>query len=171
VSLRWPAGAALAIVLASCDSSTAPDPVPGSPGWRETQVVRIQEAVYRRQFTDHAGGAQAGQVTFCLAEQAETDGATWTDPPDTLLRRFAGHAPAVKKVSLCHVDLRGDTDPATGKPAIVFYVGPPDWQKDSEVLVDGGHHRNGLDASGQTYRVQYQNGRWVVVEVTWRWIA
>jgi len=133
--------------------------------------VRIQEAVYRRQFTEHASGAQAGQVTFCLAEQSESEEIPWTDPSEALLSRFAGHAPAVKKVSLCHLDLKGDTDPATGKPAIIFRVGPPVWQKDSEVLVDGGHHRNGLDASGQTYRVQYQNGRWVVVEVIWRWIA
>jgi hypothetical protein len=154
-----------------CDSSTAPDPVPGSAGWRESQVVAIQESVHRQQFTEHAPGAQAGQVTFCLAQQDETEGLPWTDPPEALLFRFASHAPAVKKVSQCQLDLRGDTDPATGRPAIIFRVGPPEWLSDTEVVLSGGYHRGGLDASGQTYRVRYQDNRWVVVEVVWRWIA
>lgn len=148
-----------------------PDPVPGSAGWRESQVVAVQESVHRQQFAEHAPGAQAGQVTFCLAQQDATEDLPWTDPPEALLFRFASHAPAVKRVSQCRLDLRGDTDPATGGPAIIFRVGPPEWQSDTEVVLSGGYHRGGLDASGQTYRVRYQDGRWVVVEVVWRWIA
>jgi hypothetical protein len=79
--------------------------------------------------------------------------------------------PVVKKFTLCVLDLRGDRDPATGPQAIIFRAGAPQWQSDTEAILDGGYHSNGLSASGQTYRVRYENGRWVVVEVTWRWIA
>ena len=161
----------MSIAVAGCDSSTAPDPVPGGAGWRESQVVAVHEAVHRQQFSEHAPGAQPDQVTFCLAQEGETGDLPWTDPPAALLFRFTSHAPAVKRVSQCQVDVRGDTDPATGRPAIVFRVGPLDWQSDTEAVLDGGYHRGGLDASGQTYRVRYQDGRWVVVEVIWRWIA
>jgi hypothetical protein len=159
--------------LAACDSGTGPDLVPGSPEWREAQAVAIYEAVHRQQFEEHAPGAQAGQVTFCLAHEDDSETLPWADPSDELLGRFANHAPAVKKVSECRVDLRGDTDPATGRPAIIFRVGPLTWQSDSEVVLAGGYHRHGLDASGQTYRVRFngQTRRWTVVEVTWRWIA
>jgi hypothetical protein len=110
-------------------------------------------------------------VTFCLARTTETDQLPWTDPPDALWQRFAGHVPVVKKVSLCRVDLRGDTDATTGGPAIVFRIAPLHWENDAEIVLEGGYHRGGLAASGQTYRVRYQNGRWVVVEARWRWIA
>jgi hypothetical protein len=145
--------------------------VPGAPGWRDAQAVLVHEAVHRQQFAEHAPGAQPGQVTFCLAQQDETEGLPWADPPEALLHRFVSHAPAVKRVSQCRVDLGGDSDPAAGVPAIVFRVGPITWQSDTEVDLEGGYHRNGLDASGQSYRVRYQDGRWVVVEVVWRWIA
>ena len=169
------AGRCLAVALAAsvvgCESPQDPDPVPGDAGWRDSQVVAVQEAVHRAQFAEHAPGAQPGTVTFCLAQTGPEDETPWTDPPDALLRLFASHTPVVKKFSLCVLDLRGDRDPATGTPAVIFRVGPPKWQSDTEVVLDGGHHQNGLNASGQTYRVRYQNGRWVVVETTWRWIA
>ena len=171
VSLRsWVVSVGL-LSVAACDSTNEPTPVPGGAGWRESQVVAIDEAVYRFQFEEHAAGAQPGSVTFCVARTTETDELPWGDPPDALLRRFAGHVPAVKKVSQCQVALSGDMDPATGRPAIVFRVAPAQWQSDTEVLVDGGYHRGGLSASGETYRARYQNGRWTVVESIWRWIA
>ena len=154
-----------------CESPEAPDPVPGSPGWREAQRILVEEAVYRQQFTEHAPGATAGSVTFCLARTTETEELPWTDPPESLLRRFATHSPSVKKVSLCELDLRGDRDPATGRPAIIFRVAPLSWLSDTEVDLNGGYHQNGLSASGQTYQVRYANGRWTVTEVVWRWIS
>jgi hypothetical protein len=169
------AGRCLAVALVAaafgCESPQDPDPVPGEPGWRESQALAVAEAVHRQQFAEHAPSAQPGTVTFCLARTSAEDETPWTDPPDALLRRFAGHAPVVKKFSRCVLDLRGDRDPATGTPAIIFRAGPPAWQTDTEIVLPGGYHANGLSASGQTYRVRYQNGRWVVVEATWRWIA
>ena len=162
---------AVCVLAVGCDSPDGPSAVPGGAGWRESQVVAIDEAVYRFQFEEHAAGAQPGSVTFCVARTSETDELPWADPPDALLRRFAGHVPVVKKVSLCQLDLRGDTDPATGRPAIIFRVAPAQWQSDTEVLVDGGYHQHGLSASGETYRVRYASGRWPVVEAIWRWIS
>lgn len=167
---RWLA-VGVAVLAVGCDSPEGPDPVPGSPEWRESQALAVAEAVHRTQFAEHAPGAQPGTVTFCLAQTGPEDEMAWTDPPEALLGRFAGHVPVVKKFSLCVLDLRGDRDPATGTPAVIFRLGPSKWQTDTEVVLDGGHHQNGLNASGQTYRVRYQNGRWVVVETTWRWIA
>ena len=165
----WVVGVGLLAV--ACDSATEPTPVPGSAGWRESQVVAIDEAVYRFQFEEHAARSQPGSVTFCVARTTETDELPWSDPPESLLRRFAGHVPAVKKVSQCQVSVGGDRDPATGRPAIVFRVAPAQWQGDTEVRVDGGYHAHGLSASGETYRVRYQDGRWTVVEAIWRWIS
>lgn len=145
--------------------------MPGEAGWRDSQVLAIDEMVYRYQFDEHAPGAQPGTVTFCVARTTRTDELPWTDPPEALLRRFAGHVPAVKKVSLCQVNLGGDRDSQTGLPAIVFRVAPAQWQSDTEVLVEGGYHAHGLSASGETYRLRYEGLRWRVVEVIWRWIA
>jgi hypothetical protein len=169
-SLRWLLF--VAVFAVGCDDSPqAPDPVPGEQGWRESQLVSIHEAVYRFQFEEHAAGAQPGTVTFCLARTSLTDETPWTDPSTELLRRFAGHAPAVKKFSLCRLDLKGDTDPATGTPALIFRAALPQFQSDTEALVEGGYHANGLSASGETYRVQFANGGWKVVEAVWRWVA
>jgi hypothetical protein len=158
------------VLAAACDSPEGPDPVPGDSGWRESQVVPIDEVVYRFQFEEHASGA-GPSLTFCVARSSPTDEQPWTDPPEALLRRFAGHVPEVKRASLCRIDIRGDTDPATGRPAMIFRVAPARWQSDTEALVDGGYHANGLSASGETYRVRYENGRWRVVEAIWRWIS
>jgi hypothetical protein len=171
VNVRAIAVAVISMGGTACDSSTSPDPVPGSPGWREAQAVAVYEAVHRAQFTEHASGAPPAGFTFCLAREDGTGSLPWADPSDALISRFATHAPVVKKVSSCRIDLRGDTDVETGRPAIVFRAGPLGWESDTEVVLDGGHHRGGLDASGQTYRVRYQEGRWTVVEVVWRWIA
>lgn len=171
-TVRTPLWAVAVLSLtAGCESPQAPDPVPGSPGWRESQRTVVEEAVYRQQFAEHAPGANAGSVTFCLARTTATEELPWTDPPESLLRRFSTHSPSVKKVSLCQLDLRGDRDPATGRPAIVFRVAPLSWVSDTEVTLDGGYHQSGLSASGQTYRVRYENGRWTVAEVVWRWIS
>jgi hypothetical protein len=67
-------------------------------------------------------------------------------------------------------------EPVPGSPgwreaAVVFRLAPPAWESDTEVVVDGGHHVNGLNGSGKTYRVRFQGGAWVVVEARWRWIS
>jgi hypothetical protein len=158
----------------ACDSPEAPDPTPGSPGWRESQVIAVEEAVHRFQFTDYRTSLQPGSFTYCLARNTATELLPWTDPPEALLLRFATHQPPVKRVSLCRMDLQrlnGVTDVETGGPAVIFRLGPLDWTSDTDVVVDGGHHVNGLNGSGKTYRVRFQADAWVVVEAQWRWIS
>jgi hypothetical protein len=165
---------AMIALAAGCDGPTAPEPepVPGSPRWREAQALSVEEAVHRFQFGDYR--LPPGSLTYCLARTTATERLPWTDPPEALLRRFAGHQPPVKKVSLCRMDLQtlnGVTDAETGSPAVIFRLGPLDWAGDTEVVLDGGHHFNGLNGSGKTYRVRFQTGAWVVVEAHWRWIS
>ena len=165
---------AVMALAVGCGSPSAPEPVPGSPGWREAQVLSVEEAVYRFQFGDYRSGLQPASLTYCLARNTAAELLPWTDPPEALLRRFAGHQPPVKKVSLCRMDLQnlnGVMDVETGGPAVVFRLAPPAWESDTEVVVDGGHHVNGLNGSGKTYRVRFQGGAWVVVEARWRWIS
>jgi hypothetical protein len=167
---------ALVVFTVGCDSPEEPDPVPvpGSPAWRESQTFSVEEAVHRFQFGDYRSGLQWASWTYCLARDTATELLPWTDPPDALLRRFAGHQPPVKKVSLCRLDLQSlnaVTDVETGGPAVIFRLGPPRWESDTEVIVEGGHHVNGLNGSGKTYRVRLQGGTWVVVQATLRWIS
>lgn len=167
---------ALMALAVGCDGPTAPEPepVPGSPRWREAQALSVEEAVHRFQFGDYR--LPPGSLTYCLARNTATGLLPWTDPAEALLRRFVGHQPPVKKVSLCRMDvdvqtLNGVTDVETGGPAVIFRVGPLNWASDTEVVLDGGHHFNGLNGSGKTYRVRFQTGAWVVVEAQWRWIS
>lgn len=173
VDARWWAAAFMLFAL-GCDSPETPDPVPGSPGWRESQALSVEEAVHRFQFGDYRAGLPPGSLTYCLARNAATELLPWTDPPEALLRRFAGHQPPVKRLSLCRIDLQtllGVTDVETGGPALIFRLGPLGWVSDTEVVLDGGHHFNGLNGSGKTYRVRFQTDAWIVVEAQWRWIS
>jgi hypothetical protein len=173
VSVRWLAVTSIVFAL-GCDSPATPDPTPGSPGWRASEAVAVEEAVHRFQFADTRTGLQPGSLTYCLARNTETELLPWTDPPEALLRRFATHQPPVKRVSLCRMNLQtlnGVTDVETGGPAVIFRLGPLDWTSDTDVVATGGHHVNGLNGSGKTYRVRFQTDAWVVVEAEWRWIS
>lgn len=151
-----------------------PAPAPGLPGWRDAQSLSVEEAVHRFQFVDSKTGLPPSSLTYCLARSPQTELLPWSDPPEALLHRFAGHQPPVKKLSSCHMDLRnlsGVTDVETGGRAVIFRVSPLLWESDTEVVVDGGYHASGLNGSGKTYRVRLQGGSWVVVDARWRWIS
>lgn len=158
---------------AGCGNPSGPGPEP-EPTWREAQALLVEEAVYRFQFVDYLSEPQRSPITYCLARNTATELLPWTDPPDALIRQFAGHQPAVKKLSSCAMGTGLPltvTDVETGGPAVIFRLAPPRWESDTDVIVDGGHHFSGLGGSGKTYRVRYQGGEWVVVDARWRWIS
>lgn len=185
-------GIAVAVMAlaAGCGNPSGPEPLPESPGnpetpapsvpepapspseWRTAEALSVEEAVYRYQFRDYHDLPPV-PLTYCLARTNAKELLPWTDPPEELLRRFRTHRPPVKRMAVCRIDpnLNGVTDVETGGPAVIFRVAPPVWESDVEVVIDGGHHVNGLNGSGKTDRVRFQGGTWVVVEAQWRWIS
>ncbi len=125
----------------------------------------IREAVFRYQFENWNGeGAKAYYLDF---------GEEGVDPPDYFMLRFVGHTPPVKKVSQCKVrNLReGVIDSQTEEPGRVFRVTAIKWVDDSTVEVDGGYYENGLSASGNTYTVKKEDGKWRVIRDKLHWIS
>jgi len=150
-----------------------PEPSPSPSAWRATEALSVEEAVYRYQFGDYRD-LPAVVSTYCLARTGASELLPWTDPPAELIGRFRDHRPPVKTVAACRMERAlplGVTDVETGGPAVIFRVAPPVWASDAEVVIDGGHHVNGLHGSGKTYRVRFQGGTWVVVEARWRWVS
>src|SRR5215813_7032364 len=57
------------------------------------------------------------------------------------------------------------------QPFIAFRATSVKWISDIEVEVDGGYYEAGLSASGNTYIVTKQKGKWVVSSDRMNWIA
>jgi hypothetical protein len=151
-------------------------PAPPLSAWRAAELLNVEEAAYRYEIVEFRSQPQPLPLTYCLAETAVDDpfiAPVWTDPPAELMARFRDHRPPVKRMAVCriHPDVSGVTDIETGGLAVIFRVTPPAWESDTEATVDGGYYKNGLSASGKTYRLRYQAGEWVVVDVVPRWIS
>ncbi len=182
--LRRTSVAALVVLAFGCGDSAGPglavlgpDPAPDP---RAAEALAIQEAVHLFQFVHYRREIPTGAITYCLAWTPETeegftaDSRRWTDPPETLLRRFESHQPPVKKKSACQMppDISSAvTDLETAAPAVIYRAGTPVWLSDTEVFVHGGYYRHARSAAGDTYRVRYEGGRWAVVEVRTGWIT
>jgi hypothetical protein len=171
---------AVLVLAAACANPSGPAPT-GSPepSPRDIAAVAIAEAVHRRQFVEYLREPQVNPITYCLVRSVETESgstsrpATWTDPPEPLMRQFAGHEPPVKTMKLCQLqpNLAGAIDLETGGRAVVFRATAPIWESDTEAIVHGGYYFGGLSASGETYRVRFEGGRWLVVHVELNWVA
>lgn len=134
---------------------------------RLKQQDDIREAVFRYQFAHNASGQQTGAAVYCLwvGEKA-------TDPSDDFMRRFANHKPPVRKMSECKADpSHGVIDKRTGAQGLGFRATSIKWLSDIEVEVEGGYYEAGLSASGNTYIVNKQKGKWVVSSDRMNWIA
>lgn len=160
----------LAVLVVGCGNPSGPE----SPG-REEQALAVAEAVHRYQFVRFLSEPQRDSLTYCLGRANAADVADarqWTEPPEALVRRFAGHQPPVKTMSACQIraDIRGVTDLETGGPAVIFRVSLPSWESDTEALANGGYYFNGLSGSGETYRLRFAGGAWTVIEVRPRFV-
>ena len=88
------------------------------------------------------------------------------------MKRFANHKPPVRKMSECQADpLHGVIDKRTRAEGLAFRATSVKWISDIEVEVDGGYYEAGLSASGNTYIVTKQKGKWVVSSDRMNWIA
>jgi hypothetical protein len=134
---------------------------------RESQTDDIREAVFRWQFDHNASGQQANTYVYFLAV-GEKDG----DPSDEFIKRFSGHKPSVRKVSACSADARkGVLDKKTGERGLIFRIRSIDWKSDTEVDAQGGYYEAGDSASGNTYTLKKEKGKWKVTNDKMHWIS
>jgi hypothetical protein len=122
----------------------------------------ISEAAFRYMFF----GKSAYYLAIIMGEKK-------VDPDDALLKRFADHKPPVKKVSECTVTSahEGVRDKETGEHGLIFRLGEPRWTSDKEVEIDGGYYESGLAASGNTYYLKKEDGKWKVYNHQQHWIS
>lgn len=131
---------------------------------REAQTDDIREAVFRWQFEHNASGLKKKAGAYFL-QIGEKRG----DPTDKFLKRFADHKPPVRKASGCHGD--PVRDKTTSEQGIIFSVTNIEWKSDTDVVVKGGYCEGGLSASGNTYTLKKDKGKWQVTGDRMDWIS
>lgn len=126
----------------------------------------VREAVFKYQIERLTTDLPKKDVVFFLSVGEEAN------PSDALIARFAGRRPLVKKVSdSVPKKYEGIFDKDTGKKGILFSVTSIKWINDSEAEVEGGHYTAPLAASGNVYKVRFENGKWVVKDDDMKWIS
>lgn len=134
---------------------------------RDSQTDDIREAVLRWQFTHNASGQQTNAQVY-FVKVGEKGG----DPTDEFMKRFADHKPPVRKVSARSASAgKGVLDKKTEEKGLVFSVTSIKWKSDTEVDVSGGYYEAGLSASGNTYTLKKEKGKWKVTEDKMHWIS
>lgn len=121
------------------------------------------EALYRHQFTHNASGGQQSVAAYCLEFENG-------DPSENFLNRFAGEQPRIVVRSDCEAGVDGTFLAGTRQPAIVHRVDKIECS-DAICTATGGYYEGGESASGNSYRLERQNGRWVVIEDRMNWIS
>ena len=136
---------------------------------RAAEELDIREATFRYQFGKNASGQQQKTGAYYLAIQA---GDKEVDPDDSLMKRFAGNTPPVKKHSECTASAdKGVVDKKTGERGLVFNTGAIKWVSDTEAEISGGYYEAGLSASGNTYSLKKIDGKWKVIKDVMHWIS
>jgi len=146
--------------------TTSPTTRPSTVPARAAAEDDIREATFRYQFQHNASGLQQKADVYFLS-LSEKD----TDPGDEFLKRFVNHKPPVKKVSSSVGRLGGVRDKDTGGKGLIFRVGGIKWVNETEAEVNGGYYEGGLSASGNTYFLKKQDGKWVVTRDEMHWIS
>lgn len=146
----------LAGVVAACATT---------PGTKAEREWNVREALFRYQFEHNSSGGQQNVDTYFL----EVDG---KDPPAEFVARFAGHEPPVEPVShaIASAD-EGVRHRERGGDGLIFKQERLRWIDDGKAEVDGGYYEAGLSSSGNTYTVEWKDGRWVVTGDEMHWIS
>jgi len=131
---------------------------------RIAEADNAREAMFRYMIAEH--GSLQGEDGHCYFLSVQNgDARRWSDPSDAFMKRFAGLAPAVKKVSECDSDAsRGVTDRATGARGHILHLDPIRWLSDREVELGWKDYTNGLDANGGRCRLRWNVGNWILVD-------
>lgn len=140
-------------------------------GSRVSKEDDIREAVFRYQFAHNCWGHTEKVYFLSLTGRK--------DPSPRFMKRFSRSSPPVKPVSRSKIDSNlvpgrprtAVIDKDTGDCGLIFSVDKIKWISKSEVEVTGGYYADGLAASGNTYRVVFEKGRWTVTKDTLNWIS
>jgi len=128
----------------------------------------IQEAVFRYMFMHHKASAERLGVKAYYLSLGENE----ADPSDEFMKRFADNKPPVKKQSEAQADAAtGVKDRSTGERGYVLRIEKIKWVNDTEVEAEGGYYSSGVSASGNTYYLKKQDGRWIVAKDVMHWIS
>ena len=157
----------LCLGLASCGAEylTTDEDTATSEEQRLEAEVDVREAVFRYLFEANDSVQQEQAGTYYLQVEGGED------PPPQLLLRFEGHHPPVGPGSASTMGEYGIIDKATGRSGLILRIKSLRWVSDNEVEVEGGYYEGILSASGSTFRVVYEDGRWVVKSALRRWIS
>jgi len=95
------------------------------------------------------------------------------DPSDELINRFRDIPRSIRKISSERPRKGPHTpiDRTTGIPGIIFSADAIRWQTKDLVEVEGGYYCGGLCAAGITFKVERQNGKWLVKGSRMNWIS
>jgi hypothetical protein len=136
-------------------------------GTPESQVLRVQEAVFRHQVSywlaDHA---RESGVVVCLGT---AEGALTRGVGGSLLARL-GDRSATRSADDCVASPEGAVERSTSRPAIIVVVAGLSWRSRSEAVVDVKHYRTAAISGRRKYRVVREGDTWVclgqVVDMT-----
>jgi len=116
----------------------------------------------------HNGSGQQRNAEVYFLEVGEKG----ADPTDEFMKRFADQKPPVRKVSACTASAgKGVLDKKTGQKGLIFRITSIEWKSDKKIDVRGGYYEAGLSASGNTYTVKKEKGKWKVTNDKMHWIS
>jgi hypothetical protein len=148
---------AMAAAVLTFASSSRGEPANKGPAYDSTlsaaQAMDIAEATFRYQFAHNASGQQQNAPAYFLTLFGH-------DPDPEFLARFKDHKPPVQKGS----------DFAEGK-GLKFRVANIKRLSDTKVEVSGGYYESGLSSSGNTYLLEFKDGKWAVSGEKFRMIS
>lgn len=152
-------------VVASWAPSTTQPVSSTQPAAKGPEYLNLLEAVLRYQFDHNASGSQRNVDFFFLMLDR-------SDPPEELLERFKGNSPRVLPASLAEAPAgEGVRHKGLGGSGLIFDITRIAWLDANTADVDGGYYEAGLSASGNTYRVERRDGKWVVTKNEMHWIS
>ena len=130
-----------------------------------TAEFDVAEALFRHQFQHNASAVQTNAAAYFLSIRGQ-------DPDPVFLKRFDGNTPPVKMKSEHGMNKKGVVvDPKSGRHALIFKIEGITMKSSDEAIVCGGYGEGPMSASGNTYILKKENGKWVVTSDKMRWIS
>jgi hypothetical protein len=147
-------------LLTGCDGKTG-----------TAEDVRLQEAIFRYQFTHNEAARRDEADIFCV-ELTTASKSARVDPPVELIKRLNDGKRKVLAGSSCARNQDGfAVERVSGKPVLILTVGNVVWSSATSVVVEGGYYEAPESASGNVYHVDKVNGVWRVTKDEMKWIA